>query len=355
MKRSGGYHAYRGRGRRWTGRTVLIILAVILVLLILSFVYLSRYLVYTDDGVKLELPFFQREEDKDPVQSDLVVDTPQPTEDPVVEQQGYRAAELPLSALTEGKAKEQLAAKNATAAVFTMKETDGTLHYVAGADAAVSAGVSSADPALNEAIRSANQEEGLYTVAKISCFRDLGMSSDHKSWSIMADSGYRWRDSGKIRWISPANENACSYVLGVMEELCDLGFDEILLVNCGYPTGAKTASIAAGENYPTAPAARQETVTAFLGQAKELADRYGVKLSVLAGAETLETGAGEDGQTAAALTEHCDRIWVDEQESGISYVNDAVRDAAEKKLVTVHAEETGFTGQEQDMQAELSR
>ncbi len=355
MKRPGGYHAYRGRGRRWTGRTVLIILAVILVLLILSFISLSRYLVYTDDGVKLELPFFQREEDKDPVKSDLVVDTPQPTEEAVVEQQGYRAAELPLSALTEGKVKEQLAAKNATAAVFTMKETDGTLHYVAETEAAVSAGVSSADPALNEAIRAANQEDGLYTVAKISCFRDLGMSSEHKAWSIMADSGYRWRDSGKIRWISPANEHACSYLLGVMEELCGLGFDEILLTNCGYPTGAKTASIAPGENYPTAPVMRQETVTAFLRQAKELTERYGVKLSVLTGAETLETGAGEDGQTAAALTEHCDRIWVDEQENGISYVNDAVRAEAEEKLVTIHTEETGFTGVEQGMQAELSR
>ena len=52
----GGY-----RGRRTVTdilRLIAIVLAVIVVLSVAGLIYLQRYLVYTDEGVKLELPPF---------------------------------------------------------------------------------------------------------------------------------------------------------------------------------------------------------------------------------------------------------------------------------------------------------
>ena len=59
----GRYSGYRGRPG---ARDVLKIAAVLLALLVLlsaaGLMLAQRYIVYTDDGIRLELPFFQREQ-----------------------------------------------------------------------------------------------------------------------------------------------------------------------------------------------------------------------------------------------------------------------------------------------------
>ena len=59
-RRYSGYH-----GRATVRDIVKVIVALAVVLLILAAAMLmfgQRYIIYTDDGVRLELPFFQREE-----------------------------------------------------------------------------------------------------------------------------------------------------------------------------------------------------------------------------------------------------------------------------------------------------
>ena len=347
MKRSRGYHSYRGRGRGRAARIVLITIAVLLVILILLFLYLSRFLVYTDDGVRLDLPFFQSQQQPDPEPSDgLVVDTPEPSQS--AQPEGYAAVLLPISDLTDGTAGEALAAAGGTAAVFDMKTDEGMLGYVSSMQDAVNAEASQSDPMLNAAITTANGEEGLYTVARMSCFRDLQVSSNRLSYSIMSTTGYRWRDPDRLRWLSPMSEGAVDYLLGVMDELCKLGFDEILLDNCAFPTGDGTDTIAPGENYPSDLAERQAAVQSFLEQAKATVAPYGVKLSVRTSAAALSGEGDESGLTPSVLLDCCDGLWVDESQiPGILYGNEEERSAAEGKLVTVLPAGSDTTGAEQ--------
>ena len=335
MKRSRGYHSYRGRGRGRTGRMILITVAVLLVILILLFLYLSRFLVYTDNGVRLELPFFQSQEQTDPEpDGSLVVDTPEPSHP--AEAEGYAAVQLSISDLTDGTAAEALSAAGGTAAVFDMKTDEGILGYVSAMQDAVNAGASQSDPMLNSAITTANGEEGLYTVARMSCFRDLQVSSNRLSYSIMSTSGYRWRDPERLRWLSPMSEGAVDYLLGVMDELCKLGFDEILLDNCAFPTGDGTNTIAPGENYPSDLAARQAAVQSFLEQARAVVEPYGVKLSVRTTAAALSGEGDESGLTPDVLLANADGLWVEESQiPGILYETEEERSAAENKLVAV--------------------
>lgn len=77
-RRYGGYHG------RTTARDALKLIIVLLVLLLLLaaavLMFGQRYIIYTDDGVRLELPFFQREEGASDVPSisTQVVQLPRP-------------------------------------------------------------------------------------------------------------------------------------------------------------------------------------------------------------------------------------------------------------------------------------
>ena len=58
-----GYSGYHGKATvRDVLKLIAALLAVLLVLTAAGLMFGQRYIVYTDDGVRLELPFFRREE-----------------------------------------------------------------------------------------------------------------------------------------------------------------------------------------------------------------------------------------------------------------------------------------------------
>ena len=239
--RAKGYGAYRGRPR-W--KTVLkIVLVTLLLLVVLAaalMVYLERYLVVTGEGVRLELPFFQNQEQEQeqvspsptPGQSEpVVVVTPTPVPTPTV----LEPVSLELTSLLAGTAAQETAAAGGNAALFDMKSDSGALAYVSSVERAVSGGLSADDPTLNGAITSALEEEGLYAIARVSCFKDNDLSNEDRSLAVTTNSGYRWTDPEGIRWVSPTSAEVRDYITEVCVELAELGFDEIMLDNAGYP------------------------------------------------------------------------------------------------------------------------
>ena len=59
----GHYNGYRGRPGVWEIlKITAVLLAVLGVLAVAILMYAQRYIIYTDDGVRLELPFFHREQ-----------------------------------------------------------------------------------------------------------------------------------------------------------------------------------------------------------------------------------------------------------------------------------------------------
>lgn len=49
---------------------------------------------------------------------------------------------------------------------------------------------------------------------------------------------WNWRDEEKLRWLDPDSETARAYIVGLCRELAQLGFDEIMLDQCWFPTRA---------------------------------------------------------------------------------------------------------------------
>lgn len=317
--RAKGYSTYRGRS---PFKSFLKILAVIVVLLIALgvalIVYLQQFLVFSEDGVHLDLPPFFRQEETEPPQPDVPEPSPfldvPPVEvvtpPPPPEPEGLQPVLLPQEALYDGTAVSQIEAAGGDGALFDMKADSGQLGYVSALELA--SGVSSADHSINVAIKALNQTERLYTIARVSCFKDHA-GGNNRNLAITTNSGYLWTGADGTRWISPTSPEVQEYLTGICVELAQLGFDEILLDNAGYPNQGNLNWIKKGAAYDETQFAA--VVGGFYSQLADALEEYGVKLSVVT---TPEAMAGLDaltGQTPENLA-YVSHLWV-RDESGV--------------------------------------
>lgn len=308
-----GYDPYRGRSRvRPALAALIVILLTVLLLAIAFFFFAQPYIVYGDDGkAHLELPFFQSEPTPtpEPTSPAVVVVTPEPTPSPTPAP-GETLAQLPLDALTDGTAETLVQRSGATGAIFQMKAESGALGYVSAQDMAVNSRVNSAVDGVNEAIARLNAGE-LYTVARISCFKDDAVPYQYGRWAGFRIPEGNWRGADGSRWLSPATSRARDYITGICLELCALGFDELWLDWNAFPVQGQLDWIIRGDAYNDATL--EEDLEEFYAQVRSaVKEQYPqVVLSF-----TAEKGAllsdEEDlsGQTAALLAKYADKVYL---------------------------------------------
>lgn len=304
-----GYDPYHGRSRGRTALKILIgVLLCLLVLAVAALLFLEPYIHYTSDGVRVELPFFQggKGEEPDPPEDttplQLTTPSPSPTNTPEPEAD-FRGVLLTAAALTDGTAQSQVDSNGGTAAIFSMKGTDGALGY----QSQTTLGTSSEQEGINEAIQTLNEGE-LYTVAYLSCFRDNTLPWNNRALGIHSNSG-NWRDDESIRWSSPAVESVRTYVAQVCGELAGLGFDELLLDNCGYPTRGTVSYIKSDSNYD--PDTLTQTMETFFQTLDQTMEQYPeVKVSVVTSLSVLNGGSDGSGLTLDLLKQYADKVYV---------------------------------------------
>ena len=121
------------------------------------------------------------------------------------------------------------------------------------------------------------------------------------------------------------------YLVGLMVELAQLGFDEIVLEHWGYP--AQSDGPLGNLQYPAG--ALEPVVTGFLARAASALESYDVRLSLAVSAGQL---SGEDpgtGLTAEALNASVDRIWMDgNRTEALAALNASGVTGAEERLVS---------------------
>ncbi|MFR6187063.1 MAG: hypothetical protein ACLUJG_17170 [Lawsonibacter sp.] len=129
------YRSYHGRktATDWL-KWIALILAILAALAVAALLWGQKYFNYTDEGLKLTLPFFQQESPKpaDPGQVDVVIEEePEPKEDasqpvePPKPEEATAAAAVPLSALLDGSAAALAEQAGANSVVVEMKNAQG--------------------------------------------------------------------------------------------------------------------------------------------------------------------------------------------------------------------------------------
>ncbi len=184
--------------------------------------------------------------------------------------------------------------------ILPMTTADGALGYVSALPLAADAGASSGDPDRNEVLRALNDTPGLYTVAQVSCLRDSALVREEPGLSLHRVSGSPWLDESRQGWLDPAQPQVQSYLIGLCRELAQLGFDEILLTDCGFPTQGDLDSLRAVEE-------KEETLETFCRQLQGALADTPVTLSVMGQRDSV-TADPVSGQTTALLATF-GRVW----------------------------------------------
>lgn len=318
----GGY-----RGRRTATdvlKLIAIILGVLVILAVAGMLYLQKYMVYTDEGVKLELPPFlqalrgERPSEEpggsaslpDPGSVSVVVDpdgSASEPQQPVEQEPAGFALALPVSDVVNGAAAAKLEDAGADKLILEVKSQDGKLAWLSGQAAAGRSRVNGTQEA-TDAIRQWNQGD-VYTIARVCCFRDDSAPYFNNAMALRQGNG-NWRDELGLRWLSPAVDRSQAYIAGLCGELAELGFDEIVLEHFAFPTQGKVDRINQGESYD--PARLTAEMEDLLSQIQRAVEPYGTKLSLRVERDTLTGAETLSGVTPQLLEQYAARIWVED-------------------------------------------
>lgn len=316
-----GYHEYRGRsGARPVLIFIIVLLAVLLAAGVAFMAFMGDYIKYTPTGIEIDWPW-RSSPTPPPIASDPVVietddvvtvePTPEPTPTPTPEPQYTPIGAVTVTAaqLRDGSAAQTAASAGADTIVVEMKGINGKLSWQSGAELAATLGVNAADDKTAQAVRDLAQSGNLYLVARVHCFRDPVLSNG-KIGSLRTKKGKIWYDRRGVCWSSPADQQAADYLSALCLELADMGFDEILLDDAGYPWDGEVNVLATSDNRPED---RTVPVSAFLTRLSGELRAQEVTLSVYAYEKLLPGEEVYSGLTAAVLAQNAGRVWLDQR------------------------------------------
>ena len=76
---------------------------------------------------------------------------------------------------------------------------------------------------------------GLYTIARLPAFRDYNYGLNNVEYGLPTAGGYLWMDSTYCYWLNPASQGTRSYLISLVSELKNMGFDEVVLTDFYFP------------------------------------------------------------------------------------------------------------------------
>ena len=212
-------------------------------------VYLERYIIYTRDGVVLNLDL-----DLDQYDEGVVATPPDANETvPIFYNEGSNAQEMnaeltqlwgyyiSFDALAKdiNACRDQLALLPAgTPVMIELKSGYGKFHYstsVPGAELSDSLNIAEVDSLIQD-LRSRN----LYLIAKVSAFRDRAYGLKNVPQGIYhVNKKGLWPDNNNCYWLNPTNPTVLSYISSIVQELKEMDFDEVLLADFSVPVSDK--------------------------------------------------------------------------------------------------------------------
>lgn len=312
-RHSSHYHKRREPWQR-LGRALFALLLLAGFAAAVFLVFLRGYVIDTAEGPRLQLPLFSggsllgkdSEEASAPALSaESTVSLPDtPLLSPL------HAIRISEEALLEDTALQLLQDAGGNALILDMRDEQGRLHYVSKLPDAIESGASASNPALNERIRTLNLRAEVYSIARVSCFSDDYLTALRPSLALQREGGVPWRDEAMRPHLSPSQPEVQQYLSAICRELAALGFDEILLDGCAFPTKGARAQLFTGGDAVAALAVQLED---FYQTLRREASAEGLYLSLrYSPSETDAAGRPQNGQVLETLLPLADRVWLEE-------------------------------------------
>ena len=239
--------SFRARRRlRRLGIALLCLLLISIVIWLCWVVWLERYVVYTQDGAKVDFTL-----------SDQLTDFGQTAEPPVPAEtvsiyynEGAAAVEtsteleqlygyyIDVTMLQDiDSVRSKISTLPAgTAIMLDVKSIHGAFYYSTSLDANMDNRVSPTD--VDALIKDMNTRN-LYTIARLPSLRDRDFGLNNVSAGLPLPGGYLWMDSEGCYWLDPTDAQALAWITAQVNELKELGFDEVVLSDWRFPDGER--------------------------------------------------------------------------------------------------------------------
>lgn len=329
------YRPYRGQ-RAQRRRRILNLILVLLALLVIGgavfLLFFQERMVYSSDGVRFELPWSKPAATQDQAPETPSEDAAQPeggagqadgavTPDTAAQEPALavsatpRLLEIPADKLGDAAYLAQVQALHAQGAIngaaIVVKDPAGALVWKSAfpgvQDTSV---VSGADDALPAAVKTL-QADGLSVTAVLYAYEDDLYAAQDASAALkrVGTSGNAWRTPEGARRLDPASDAANAYLTALVQELSEMGFNEVVLRGFGWPAeGTGRLDRVSYVGYKDA-AARSARLVETLGAWKTAAGE--MEVSVCVDDPAAENGVNEgSGQDLGALAQAAARIYV---------------------------------------------
>jgi hypothetical protein len=242
--------SYRTR-RRW--RHTLITLIIILCVAIIAFggwlVWLDRYIIYTRDGAQLNFKM-------PPIPTNGEIAKPSNNFEPVkiviqeaaqdlgpsviepVSINGYYVDNSDLKDNIPGILEKIQELPAGTAILMDMKNIKGSFYYKTTVRSTVYKEIDQ-EQMTNLLSYIANHD--LYAIARIPAFRDWEYGLNHVPQGLpkKGGRGELWIDDKNCYWLDPTNEEVLGYLIRIITELKNMGFDEVVFSEFRFPDTEK--------------------------------------------------------------------------------------------------------------------
>ncbi len=316
---------YRGKRKYgWLITLVLFLLILALMAGIWVFYDMQKYIRYEKDGLSLDLSGVELENEENTGGDDENILAPPVTNAQVViELPDFSDMEnMVHSSLDDIQAlyvsADKMTAQNIAyypailadsttkynCLVMNIKSIDGSLRYFSTIPLVASYGVNGTE-SLKETL-GLLKEYDLWLVAEVSCLGDSAMAVRNSPIGLKnATGGVLTDDKGS--WLDPYNSVTRGYIVDLMRELKEMGFDEVLLTNVCLPSGMTI-------QYSQPMTAMPDSVSAISSMSRYLrqqADDIGICLSAELNGKALREATGaEIGQDAEFFFKVFDRVYV---------------------------------------------
>ena len=226
---------------------------------------------------------------------------------------GLLIQHVSMGDLKQNYAEGDIKNKSGNGLMLFMKESGGKLNFRSNTGLAGELAVNgdeSTHSKVKEVVSDLNAKD-YYTLAYVDGFQDQKAPELEKR--LYDGGGSAWYDGEDRAWADPASESYQSYLISLVKELEDMGFDEIVLNNACYPRTGNT-SILSSECYN--PDSFRETVGGFYEKlAKETKGSKSL-ISLITTETAIEEGYdAATGQSLEDMLQLGGRLWVETERS----------------------------------------
>lgn len=235
---------YRTRRRlHRLGVTLGYALLAILIIGICWSIWLKRFVVYGQDGVRFDFAYTSPEgvaQVAEPPEEATVAiyynegDDFVNTSTELTQLIGYYATTDMLVSSLDTMWDTIGSLPSGSAVMLDMKSIYGTFYYTSKLPDAVS--TDQLDVTKMDELIQKLAEKDIYLIARIPAFRDRNYGLNYTNYGLaVKDGGYLWCGDDNCYWLNPTSNGTLSWLISIVNELKDLGFDEVVFTDFCFP------------------------------------------------------------------------------------------------------------------------